>query len=288
MIKDFLPMSRAEMEKRGWDEVDFVYVSGDAYVDHPSFGHAIITRVLEANGYKVGMIAQPNWKKDESIRVFGRPRLGFIVSGGNMDSMVNHYTVSKKRRHNDAYTPGGVYGKRPDYAVVVYGNLIRRSYKDVPIIIGGIEASLRRLAHYDYWSDSLKRSELLDSSADLLLYGMGERSIVEVADALNSGIDVKDVTFVDGCVYKTKNLDSVYDYKMLPSFEEISKDKKKYAESFYIQYTNTDPFSGKRLVEKYSDHDVLSRIRHQNHYHRVKWDLCVQLKLYANLASVLR
>ena len=257
MIKDFLPMSRAEMEKRGWDEVDFVYVSGDAYVDHPSFGHAIITRVLEANGYKVGMIAQPNWKKDESIRVFGRPRLGFIVSGGNMDSMVNHYTVSKKRRHNDAYTPGGVYGKRPDYAVVVYGNLIRRSYKDVPIIIGGIEASLRRLAHYDYWSDSLKRSELLDSSADLLLYGMGERSIVEVADALNSGIDVKDVTFVDGCVYKTKNLDSVYDYKMLPSFEEISKDKKKYAESFYIQYTNTDPFSGKRLVEKYSDHEYV-------------------------------
>ena len=257
MIKDFLPMSQAEMEKRGWDEVDFVYVSGDAYVDHPSFGHAIITRVLEANGYKVGMIAQPNWKKNESIRVFGRPRLGFIVSGGNMDSMVNHYTVSKKRRHNDAYTPGGVYGKRPDYAVVVYGNLIRRSYKDVPIIIGGIEASLRRLAHYDYWSDSLKRSELLDSSADLLLYGMGERSIVEVADALNSGIDVKDVTFVDGCVYKTKNLDSVYDYKMLPSFEEISKDKKKYAESFYIQYTNTDPFSGKRLVEKYSDHEYI-------------------------------
>lgn len=257
MIKDFLPMSRAEMEKRGWDQLDFVYISGDAYVDHPSFGHAIITRILEANGYKVGIIAQPNWKKKESITILGRPRLGFIVSAGNMDSMVNHYTVSKKRRHNDAYTPGGAYGKRPDYAVVVYGNLIRQTYKDVPILIGGIEASLRRLGHYDYWSDSLKRSVLLDSSADILMYGMGERSVIEIADALNSGIDVKDITFVDGTVYKTKSLESVYDYQMLPSFEEISQNKKKYAESFYVQYTNTDPFSGKRLVEKYSDHEYV-------------------------------
>ena len=172
MVKDFLPICREDMEKRGWDQVDFTYVTGDAYVDHPSFGHAIISRVLEAGGYRVGIISQPDWKDKDSINVFGRPRLGFLISGGNMDSMVNHYTVSKKRRHNDAYTPGGVFGKRPDYATVVYGNLIRQTYKDVPVIIGGIEASLRRLGHYDYWSDSMKRSILLDSGADLLLYGM--------------------------------------------------------------------------------------------------------------------
>ena len=227
MIKDFLPISRADMEARGWDQVDFVYVIGDAYVDHPSFGHAIISRVLEANNYRVGIISQPDWKNKKSIDVFGRPRLGFLISGGNMDSMVNHYTVSKKRRHNDAFTPGGVYGKRPDYATTVYGNMIRQTYKDVPIIIGGIEASLRRLAHYDYWSDAMKRSILLDSGADLLLYGMGERSIVEMADALNSGMDIKDVTFIPGSVYKTKNLDSVYDGIMLPSYDEILKNKKR-------------------------------------------------------------
>lgn len=254
MIKDFLPITRADMEARGWDEVDFVYVIADAYVDHPSFGHAIISRILEANNYRVGIISQPDWKNKKSIDVFGKPRLGFLISGGNMDSMVNHYTVSKKRRHNDAFTPGGVYGKRPDYATKVYGNLIRQTYKNVPIIIGGIEASLRRLGHYDYWSDSMKRSILLDSGADLLLYGMGERSIVEMADALNSGMDIQDITFIEGSVYKTKSLDSVYDAIILPSFEEISEHKRKYAESFYIQYTNTDPFSGQRMVEKYSDH----------------------------------
>ena len=242
------------MEARGWDEVDFVYVIGDAYVDHPSFGPAIISRILEANNYRVGIISQPDWKNKKSIDVFGRPRLGFLISGGNMDSMVNHYTVSKKRRHNDAFTPGGVYGKRPDYATVVYGNLIRQTYKDVPIIIGGIEASLRRLGHYDYWSDSVKRSILLDSGADLLLYGMGERSIVEMADALNSGLNIQDITFIPGSVYKTKSLDSVYDAILLPSFKEICENKRKYAESFYIQYTNTDPFSGQRMVESYGDH----------------------------------
>ena len=256
-MRDFLPVSRQDMENRGWEAVDFVYISGDAYVDHPSFGHAIITRVLEANGYKVGIIARPDWRNKESVCVFGRPRLGFLVSSGNMDSMVNHYTVAKKRRHEDAYTPGGVYGKRPDYAVVVYGNLIRQAYKHVPIIIGGIEASLRRLGHYDYWSDRMKHSVLLDSGADLLLYGMGERSVVEVADALNAGIDIKDITFVNGSVYKTKSLENVYDYQMLPSYDEIEADKKTYAKSFYIQYTNTDPFSGKRLVEKYNDHEYV-------------------------------
>ena len=254
MMKDFLPINRKDMEARGWDEVDFVYVIGDAYVDHPSYGPAIISRILEANNYRVGIISQPDWKNKKSIDVFGRPRLGFLISGGNMDSMVNHYTVSKKRRHNDAFTPGGVYGKRPDYATVVYGNLIRQTYKDVPIIIGGIEASLRRLGHYDYWSDSVKRSILLDSGADLLLYGMGERSIVEMADALNSGLNIQDITFIPGSVYKTKSLDSVYDAILLPSFKEICENKRKYAESFYIQYTNTDPFSGQRMVESYGDH----------------------------------
>ena len=242
------------MEDREWDQVDFVYVCGDAYVDHPSFGHAIITRMLEAHGYKVGIIAQPDWKDKNSIAVFGEPRLGFLVSAGNMDSMVNHYSVSKKRRQSDAYTPGGVIGKRPDYAVVVYGNLIRQVYKNTPIILGGIEASLRRFAHYDYWSNRLKRSVLLDSGADLISYGMGERSIIEIAEALESGIDVKDITYIDGTVCKVKDLASVYDGVVLPSFEEMKADKLLYAKSFYKQYCNTDPFTGKRLIEPYSDH----------------------------------
>lgn len=236
---------------RGWSQCDFVYVCGDAYVDHPSFGHAIISRLLESHGYKVGIIAQPDWKDSKSITVLGRPRLGFLVSAGNMDSMVNHYSVSKKRRSEDAYTPGGVMGKRPDYATVVYCNLIRSVYRDSPIIIGGIEASLRRLAHYDYWSDRLKRSILLDSQADLISYGMGERSVVEIAQALDSGIDIKDITFVDGTVYKTKSLETVYDYELLPDYQELVQDKKEYARSFYIQYQNTDPFTGRRLAEPY-------------------------------------
>ena len=250
-MKDFLPISKEDMKKRGWEQVDFTYVIGDAYVDHSSFGPAIISRVLESRGFKVGIIAQPDWKNEESINVFGRPRLGFLVSGGNMDPMVNHYTVSKKRRKTDAYTPGGVIGKRPDHATVVYCNLIKKLYKDSPIIIGGIEASLRRLAHYDYWSDSLKRSILLDSQADIISYGMGEHSIVEIAEALDSGLDVKDVTFIDGTVYKTKEIENVYDYEMLPSYEDLKADKLNYARSFNIQYMNTDPFTGKRLVEHY-------------------------------------
>lgn len=250
-MKDFLPINRENMKKRGWDEVDFTYVIGDAYVDHSSFGPAIISRVLESHGYKVGIIAQPDWKMADSIDVFGRPRLGFLVSGGNMDPMVNHYTVSKKRRKTDAYTPGGVIGRRPDHATVVYCNLIRQRYKDCPIIIGGIEASLRRLAHYDYWSDSLKRSILLDSQADIISYGMGEHSIVEIADALESGLDVHDITFIDGTVYKTKQIENVYDYIMLPSYDDLKADKLNYAKSFDIQYRNTDPYAGKRLVEPY-------------------------------------
>ena len=254
MKGNFLPVTREEMKERGWDQVDFVYVSGDAYVDHPSFGHAIITRLLESRGYRVGIIAQPDWRKPESVQVFGEPRLGFLVSAGNMDSMVNHYSVSKKRRKTDAYTPGGEMGKRPDYACVVYGNLIRQTYKKTPIILGGIEASLRRMAHYDYWSDKLKRSVLLDSGADVISYGMGEHSIVELAEALDAGIPVEDITYIAGTVVKAKSLDSIYDAEILPSFEDLKADKMNYARSFYTQYLNTDAFNGKRLVEPYSDH----------------------------------
>ncbi len=247
MYEGYLPVSEQDMKERGITQLDFVYVCGDAYIDHPSFGHAIIARILESHGYSVGIIAQPDWKNDSSISVLGTPRLGFLVSAGNMDSMVNHYSVSKKRRSADAYTPGGVMGKRPDYATVVYCNLIRRTYKNIPVIIGGIEASLRRLAHYDYWSDKVKRSILLDSGADLISYGMGERSIVEIADALN----VKDITYIDGTVYKTKNREIIYDAIELPSFDMIKTDKRLFADSFYTQYCNTDPFSGKRLYEPY-------------------------------------
>lgn len=254
MKQDFLPVCREDMEKRGWNQVDFVYVIGDAYVDHPSFGHAIISRLLESRGYQVGIISQPDWKDKSSVTVYGEPRLGFLVSAGNMDSMVNHYSVSKKHRKNDAYTPGGVIGKRPDYAAVVYGNLIRQTYKQVPVILGGIEASLRRMAHYDYWSNKIKRSILLDSGADIISYGMGEHSILEIAEALDAGIAVSDITYIDGTVVKVKDREAVYDAIELPSFEEIKKDKRKYAESFYTQYCNTDPFSGKRMAESYSEY----------------------------------
>ncbi|QNM05739.1 YgiQ family radical SAM protein [Qiania dongpingensis] len=252
-MKDFLPVSRTDMEKRGFTQLDFVYIIGDAYVDHPSFGPAIISRVLESRGYKVGIIAQPDWKDDGSIQVLGKPRLAFLVSGGNMDSMVNHYSVSKRRRGTDSYTPGGIMGKRPDYAVTVYCNLIRKVFGGIPVIIGGIEASLRRLAHYDYWSDQVKRSILMDSQADLISYGMGERSIVEIAEALEAGIPVSEITYVPGTVYKTKTLDSVYEAITLPDFERVRQDKKTYAESFLIQYMNTDPFRGKALTEAYGN-----------------------------------
>lgn len=247
----FLPISKKDMSARGWTECDFVYVIGDAYVDHPSFGHAIISRVLEHAGYRVGIISQPDWKDPESIAILGYPRLGFLVMGGNMDSMVNHYSVFKHRRKTDAFTPGGKTGKRPDYATVVYCNLIRQKFKDAPIIIGGMEASLRRLAHYDYWSDRMKRSILLDSQADLLLYGMGERSIVEVADALNSGLSVHDLTFLDGTVYKSRTTDQVVDGIVLPDWETVRDDKAAYARSFDVQYRNTDPFVAKPLIEQY-------------------------------------
>ena len=248
---DFLPISKEDMKRQNIRQLDFVYVIGDAYVDHPSFGHAIISRLLQAHGFSVGIISQPDWKDDASITILGEPRLAFLVSAGNMDSMVNHYFVSKKRRPTDSYTPGGKAGKRPDHATVVYSNLIRKTYKKTPIILGGIEASLRRLAHYDYWSDSYKRSVLLDSGADLISYGMGEKSILEIAEALDSGIAVQDITFIPGTVFKTKDLSIIYDPLVLPDYETCKENKTKYAESFRIQYDNTDPFTGKTLVEAY-------------------------------------
>ena len=256
-MPEFLPISKKDMDARGWTQCDFVYIIGDAYVDHPSFGHAIISRVLEDAGYKVGILSQPDWRDPASVTALGEPRLGFLVSGGNMDSMVNHYSVSKKHRQTDAFTPGGVMGKRPDYAVTVYCNLIRRIYKKTPIIIGGIEASLRRLAHYDYWSDKLKRSILLDAQADLLLYGMGERSIVEVADALNDGMDIHDVTYIDGTVFRVREPDPNLPCLRLPDYASLAADPRKYAESFYLQYCNTDPFSARRLLEPYGEHEFV-------------------------------
>lgn len=252
-VAGFLPVCREDMERRGIGQLDFVYVIGDAYVDHPSFGHAIIGRVLEAHGYTVGMIAQPDYRDADSIMVLGKPRLGFLVSAGNMDSMVNHYTAAKRHRREDQYTPGRVMGRRPDRATIVYCNLIRQRYKRVPVIIGGIEASLRRLAHYDYWSDSLRRSILLESGADLISYGMGERSIVEIAECLEAGIPVGEITYVAGTVCKMRALPEG-EYVRLPGYEELLQDKRKYAESFYLQYCNTDPYAGKRLVEAYSEH----------------------------------
>ncbi len=246
---EFLPISRADMAARGWEQCDFVYVIGDAYVDHPSFGHAIISRVLESSGYRVGIISQPDWKNPNSIAVLGAPRLGFLVMGGNMDSMVCHYSVAKKRRKTDAYTPGGVMGKRPDYATYEYCRLIRRTFPDAPILIGGIEASLRRLSHYDYWADKMFPSILVDTGADLVLYGMGEKSIVECADALNSGLPVRDITFVRGTVYRSEALMDGVEYELLPPSETVQRSRRAYAESFRVQYQNTDPFSGKALAE---------------------------------------
>ena len=283
MGNGWLPASREEMLERGWQEVDFIYITGDAYVDHPSFGPAIISRVLEKHGFRVGMIPQPDWKDEQSIQVFGRPRLGVLICGGNMDSMVNHYTVSRKHRSTDAYSPGGVMGKRPDYAVVVYGNLVRKVFKDIPVIVGGIEASLRRMGHYDYWSDKVKHSVLVDAQANLISYGMGERSIVEIANALNAGVPVSELTYIRGTVYKTKDpevartqyvlenaekLSAGYekiagartkqndeDFVLrLPDYDQLVSDKKLYAKSFLAQYQNTDPFTAKTLVEKYHDH----------------------------------
>lgn len=251
---DFLPVNMDEAKARGWEQLDFVIVTADAYIDHPSFGTAIISRVLESKGFKVGIIAQPNWKTTEDFMRFGKPRLSFLVNGGNIDSMVNHYSVAKKPRARDLYSPGGEMGHRPDRATIVYCQKIREAYGQVPIMIGGIEASLRRLSHYDYWDNKVRRSILLDSQADILMYGMGEHQIIELAEALDSGIDVHDLTFVRGTVYKSKTLENLYeDYVMLPSFKESSTDKEAYCKSFMGQYENTDAVTAKILVEPYND-----------------------------------
>lgn len=251
--KKFLPICREDMIERGWDECDFVLVTADAYVDHHSFGTAIISRVLEDAGYKVGIIAQPNWKITDDFMKLGKPRLAFLVNGGNMDPMVNHYTVSKRLRDKDLYSPGGKAGLRPDRSTIVYCNKIREAYRDVDIVIGGIEASLRRFAHYDYWSNSVRKSILVDSGADLLLYGMSERNIVEVANALNDGLRAKYISFVNGTCYLVDDKDYVYDYVEIPSFKEVSEDKVKYAQAFKVQYQEQDPVTGKTIIQKHAN-----------------------------------
>ena len=221
-MNGFLPVTKQDMIDRGWKQADFVYVSGDAYVDHPSFGASIITRVLENAGYKIAFLAQPDWRKNDDFMRFGRPRLGFLVSSGNIDSMVAHYTAAKKKRSSDSYSPGGKIGLRPDRALIVYCNKIREIYGDIPIIIGGLEASLRRFAHYDYWDNKVRRSILFDSRADILIYGMGEHQIVEVADLLNNGTDVSEITDVDGIAYISREKPD--DAKEIPDFETVKED----------------------------------------------------------------
>ncbi len=250
----FLPLTIKEMKNYGWEQPDFIYIIGDAYIDHPSFGPAIITRVLENFGYKCCIISQPNINKNEDFMTFGLPRLAFLVSSGNIDSMVNHYTVAKHKRSKDFYTPNGEMGKRPDRAVIKYCQKLRSIYPESTIITGGIEASLRRLAHYDYWSDSVRQSILLESGADLVLYGMGEKTIIEVADALDGGLDVRDIIHIRNTVWKTSDLDRIpYTYEVLPEYEKIKTDRYSYVKSFQKQYQNTDAFHGKALVEPYKD-----------------------------------
>lgn len=250
----FLPVNKQDLQMRNIETVDFVFVSGDAYIDHPSFGVAIISRILDAQGYKVAILPQPRWEIDSDFLQFGKPRLGFLVSGGNIDSIVNHYAVSRHRRDTDSYSEGGEIGKRPDYVVKVYCNIIRRLFPDSPIIIGGIEASLRRLAHYDYLQNRLLPSILIESKADLIGYGMCDETMVEIADALNSGMSVKDIIYVRGTVWKTDNPERFpSDHILLPGFKELRQNKENYAKSFQIQSMNTDPISGHALVEQYDD-----------------------------------
>ena len=248
---DFLPICAEDMKKRGWEQLDFLYIVGDAYVDHPSFGHAIISRVLENAGYKVGIVALPDWNSTEDFVKMGKPRLAVLVSAGNIDSMVNHYTVSKKRRSDDAYAPGNKAGQRPDRATIVYCNRVKQCFKDTPVLIGGVEASLRRFAHYDYWDDKVRRSILVDSKADILMYGMGEKQIVALANRLNNGEKISEITDVPGICYLSKDYDA--DAVLLPDFEECANDKRAYANSCRIQYCEQNPYIGKTLVQKHGD-----------------------------------
>ena len=247
----FLPVSAEEMKTLGWETYDFLLISGDAYVDHPSFGHAVISRVLEAAGYRVAVLPQPDWHSTDDVLKLGRPRLGVMISCGNIDSMVNHYTAAKKKRRGDVYSPGGKGGMRPDRCAIVYTNLVRQAFGGIPVIIGGIEASLRRFAHYDYWDNKVRRSILFDSRADIIAYGMGERQIVAIADALNAGIDVKDISWIEGTAVKADKLpDDAY---ILPSYEQICEDKKAYAEATREEFLNQDPIRGKILAQAHGD-----------------------------------
>jgi len=256
----YLPISKEDMDARGIQQLDYIVVTGDAYVDHPSFGAAIIGRLLESEGYSVGVIAQPDWKSGKDITALGEPKYAFLVTGGNIDSMVSHFSVTKKRRREDAYTPGNVAGKRPDRATIVYCNLIRQSFKSSAIIIGGIEASLRRMAHYDYWSDQVKRSILLDSQANLLVYGMGEKAISEIAEALKSGLSIEHLTFIKGTAYKATTTADLYDAVFLPSYKQIKQSKEDYALSFKAQSENTDAVTAKLLVEPYSEREFVVQL----------------------------
>ncbi|WP_454053264.1 YgiQ family radical SAM protein [Clostridium sp. Marseille-Q7071] len=254
---EFLPINKEDMKKRNIEQLDFVIITGDAYIDHPSFGTAIIGRVLESEGYTVGIIAQPNWNNVDDFKRLGEPKYGFLINSGNIDSMVNHYTAFKKRRSDDLYSPGGKSGYRPNRAVIVYSNRAREAYKNVPIIIGGIEASLRRFAHYDYWDDKVRKSILMDSKADLLIYGMGERPILEVAKFLSYGSSVERLHHVRGTSYITKDISNIKDYILLPSFEEVSTNKKAYAKSYKLYSKEQDSIWGKTLIEPYGDRYVV-------------------------------
>lgn len=250
-LNNIPPMSMDECKALRLDGLDFVYICGDAYIDHPSFGSAIITRVLQHNGYSVGIIAQPDWHSVDDFRRLGKPRLAFLVSSGNLDSMVNHYTASKRKRTDDAYTEGGKAGKRPDRAVIVYANRCKEAYSGVPVIIGGLEASLRRFAHYDYWDNKVRHSILYDACADILLYGMGESSIVELADALDSGKPVSEITEIRGSCYRAAKLPEESEITLLPSYLEVAKDKSAYAKAFMMQYREQDAVLGKRLAQQH-------------------------------------
>ena len=250
----FLPLCRADMDARGWDRPDFVYVTGDAYVDHPSFGVSIISRVLEDAGYRVAILAQPDFRSCDAFREYGKPRLGFLVTSGNIDSMVAHYTAAKKHRSFDYYTPGGVMGKRPDRAVIVYTNRIREAYGDVPVILGGLEASLRRFAHYDYWDNKVRRSILVDSRADLLTYGMGENILLRVAELLDRGVPIRKIRDVRGTVYLCDPADPIhYDVAATFDYNLLKTDKHAYAEAFGIQYRNQDAINGRAICERYDN-----------------------------------
>lgn len=259
-MNNFLPISVDDCKKRGWSSVDFVYITGDAYVDHPSFGVSIISRVLENAGYKIAILSQPNWHNDSDFKQFGTPKLGFLITSGNIDSMVAHYTASKKKRHDDAYTAGGKAGKRPDRAVTVYSNIVRRLYPDSPIILGGLEASLRRFAHYDYWADEIKPSVLIDSKADLLIYGMGEKQIVEIADRLNNGERISDLTDIKGTCYAVDVRNTPYDGVEVPSLENCINSKKEYAKSVRIEQDEQDHIRGRAVRQKHGKLMVVQNV----------------------------